>query len=96
MLLSPGEKTSYKTSRHIGWNLIWLAYEVFVENMEEKFLTPLNTWEKLIHSYFLTFVCIIMLRFQESIILECILFIIRLILIFNPSPVNWLTWLQKV
>ena len=63
--------------------------------MGEKFLTPLNVWEELIYSYFLSLVNIIMLRFPKTIIWECSLFIIRPVMMFNLLPVIWLTWLIK-
>ena len=37
----------------------------------ENFLTPLNVWEELIHSYSISSVCIIILRFTKRIIWEC-------------------------
>ena len=64
--------------------------------MGEKNLTTLNVWQELTHSYFLSFVYIIILRFQNSIVMECSLFIIRLIRTLDLPPVNQLTWLKKV
>ena len=51
--------------------------------MGEKYLTPLNVQEELTHSFFLSFVSIIMLILLKSLILECSPFIIRLIVTFN-------------
>ena len=59
-------------------------------------LTPLNVWQELTHSYLLSSVCIIMLWFQKSMIMECSLFTIRLIRTLNLPPGNHLTWLKKV
>ena len=64
--------------------------------MGQKNLTPLNVWRELTHSYFLSSVYIIMLRFQKSIIMECSLLTIRLRRILNLPPGNWLTWLKKI
>ena len=61
--------------------------------MGERNATPLNVWEELTHSYFLSFSSIIMLRFQK--IMECSLIITRLIRILNLTPVNQLIWLKK-
>ena len=36
------------------------------KNMGEKYLTPLNVQEELIHSYFLSFVYIIVLNFKRA------------------------------
>ena len=79
----------------IGWNMIWLMNEVFVDKYGKGNLTPLSVLQELIHSYFLTFVCIIMLRSQKNMIMECSLFTIRLIKMIYPLK-NWLTWLKKV
>ena len=87
--------TSYKTSRHHSWNMVWLTYQVFMENMGKRFLTPFNVQEELIHSCSLTSVHIIMMRFLKITVWECGLFTTRPTVTFSLSPQNWLTWLKQ-
>ena len=79
----------------IGWNLIQLVYKVFVEKYGEGKFNSFNVQQELTHSYFLSSVYIIMLRFQKGMIMECSLFIIRLTRTLNLPPGNQLTWLKK-
>ena len=61
----------------------------FLKSMGKNF-TPLNVWQELIYAYILSSVSIIMLRLQKSMIIECSLFIIRLIRTINLLPGNQL------
>ena len=53
-------------------------------NMGKENLTPLSVQQEVIHSYFLSSVCTIMLRFQMSVIMGCGLFTTRWIKMYVP------------